>query len=73
MVGADEPWFRCYGERHPRRVTSSPNPHGITGLKAQVHAFLKASNFAKRLKTLRGLTPHEPSAKSGRRSQIGAG
>lgn len=28
-------------------------------LKAHVHAFLMAYNFAKRLKTLRGLTPYE--------------
>jgi hypothetical protein len=28
-------------------------------LKAHVHAFLTAYNFAKRLKTLRGLTPYE--------------
>jgi hypothetical protein len=28
-------------------------------LKAHLHAFLMAYNFAKRLKTLRGLTPYE--------------
>ena len=32
MVGADEPWFRCYGETHPPRlVTGSRNPQGIAG------------------------------------------
>jgi hypothetical protein len=28
-------------------------------LKAHIHAFLMPYNFAKRLKTLRGLTPYE--------------
>ena len=64
MVGADEPWFRCYGETHPLRlVTGSRNPQGIAGRtpnsKRYVHAFLMAYNFAKRLKTLRDLTPYE--------------
>jgi hypothetical protein len=34
-------------------------------LKAHLHAFLIAYNFAKRLKTLRGLTPYEHICKAG--------
>ena len=39
-------------------------------LKHHLHTFLMGCNFAKRLKTLKGLTPMNTSAKSGRKSRI---
>lgn len=40
-------------------------------LKEHLHAFLMAYNFAKRLKTLRGLTPYEFVCASCRKNQAG--
>jgi transposase InsO family protein len=39
-------------------------------LKANLTDFLRAYNFARRLKTLKGLTPMKPSANHGLKPQI---
>ena len=40
-------------------------------LRTHLEDFMAAYNFARRLKTLSGLTPHEHIAKSGRQSRTG--
>ena len=35
------------------------DPESFAQLKAHIHSFLMAYNFAKRLKSLKGLTPYE--------------
>jgi integrase-like protein len=59
----NQPWTNGQLERRTRTLKaatgkkyySQPHQH----LKEHLHAFLRADNFAKRLKTLRGLTPYE--------------
>jgi hypothetical protein len=42
-----------------RRPFSATNYGSHAQLKAHIHSFLMAYNFAKRLKSLKGLTPYE--------------
>jgi hypothetical protein len=53
---------RCFQRHGISRLPETVQRHHYgtrAQLKAHVHAFLMAYNFAKRLKTLRGLTPYE--------------
>ena len=63
LTKPNHPWTNGQVERMNR--TSRRRPFNVTitahtpELKAHIHAFLMAYNFAKRLKTLKGLTPYE--------------
>ena len=63
LTKPNHPWTNGQVERMNRTLkeaTVQRYHYGThTQLKAHVHAFLMAYNFAKRLKTLRGLTPYE--------------
>ena len=63
LTKPNHPWTNGQVERMNRTLkeaTVQRYHYGThTHLKAYVHAFLMAYNFAKRLKTLRGLTPYE--------------
>ena len=63
LTRTHQPWTNGQVERMNRTLTGATgkkdddqtHPH----LKEPLQAFLMASNFAKRLKTLKGLTPYE--------------
>jgi transposase InsO family protein len=63
LTTTNHPWTDGHVERmnRTRKEATVKNYHEETHdhLKAHLHAFLMASNFAKRLKTLKGLTPYE--------------
>jgi transposase-like protein len=63
LTKPNHPWTNGQVERMNRTLkeaTVQRYHYGThTQLKTHVHAFLMAYNFAKRLKTLRGLTPYE--------------
>lgn len=71
-VRTDHPWTNDRVERpNPtgKKATvkrSRDRTHGY--LKQRLHAFLTADNVAKRLKTLKGLTPYECSVSAGKKS-----
>lgn len=67
------PWSNGQVERMPRRAARSSKPHdqgrdgqtlSLRQLRAQLADFVSACNFARRLKTLRGLTLHEAICKA---------
>jgi Integrase core domain len=63
LTKPNHPWTNGQVERMNRTLKEATVQRYHYGshaqLKAHVHAFLMAYNFAKRLKTLRGLTPYE--------------
>jgi transposase InsO family protein len=63
LTKPNHPWTNGQVERMNRTLKEATVQRYHYGshaqLKAHVHAFLTAYNFAKRLKTLRGLTPYE--------------
>jgi transposase InsO family protein len=74
LTKPNHPWTNGQVERMSRTLKEATvqRYHYSTHaqLKAHAHAFLMAYNFAKRLKTLRGLNPTSTFATSGRPSQI---
>ena len=63
LTKPNHPWTNGQVERMNRTLKEATIQRYHYGkhaeLKAHVHAFLMAYNFAKRLKTLKGLTPYE--------------
>jgi transposase InsO family protein len=63
LTKPNHPWTNGQVERMNRTLKDATVKRYHYGthaqLKAHIHAFLMAYNFAKRLKTLRGLTPYE--------------
>jgi hypothetical protein len=63
LTKTNHPWTTGQGERMNRTLkeatVSKDDDATHDHLKAQLYAFLMADNFAKRLKTLTGLTPYE--------------
>ena len=72
LTKVNHPWTNGQVERMNRTIKEATvwryYYHSHDHLKRHLHAFLMAYNFAKRLKTLRGLTPMNTSAKSGQPS-----
>jgi hypothetical protein len=73
LTTTQHPWTNGQGERMHRTLTAATvkTDYNQTHqhLEAHLHALLMADNFAKRLKTLRGLTAYDISVNAGRKSQ----
>ena len=73
LTKPNHPWTNAQAERMNRTVKEATvkrfHDESHARLRSHLDDFLSACNFARRLKTLRGLTPSNTSARSGHRSR----